>query len=139
MSPRKSRGLARTMRAHVKACADPTSIAWEGCVYIVSRDSDSDCFKIGFSKYHPSERVTRHRRCYSTAKLISQTRMMRYARRVEQLVHWELDAYRRKEHCTRCNRVHREWFDVSKEVVLEAVERWEVWVASHSPRAQIRG
>lgn len=124
------------MRAHLRTCEQATDTDSIGYVYIVSRDSKKDCFKIGFSRYAPSKRVKRHRKCYGDATLIAQTKMIRHARRVEQLVHWDLSNCRRKERCAQCDRVHREWFDISEDMAIQTVSTWGMWIASHSGTGQ---
>ncbi len=56
-----------------------------------------------------------------------------FQRKLEKLVHTELEAYRRKEDlCKRgkgCNvKTHTEWFEIDVRAVLEVVERWRKWI-----------
>jgi T5orf172 domain len=120
----------------VEFCGTSTRSEQEGYVYIVSRDLDQDCFKIGFSRYDPSERVSCHRKCYDGVTLIAQTNLIPFARRVEQLAHWNLSTHRRREHCGRCNCEHREWFHVSKDKAIDAVIRWAGWICSQPYKTQ---
>ncbi|ERF71111.1 hypothetical protein EPUS_07783 [Endocarpon pusillum Z07020] len=126
----RRKGLLRTIRAPLMSRGKPMRSAQKGYVYIVSRDADENCFKIGFSKHHPMKRVSRHRRCHDGAKLIAFTSAIQHAPRVEQLVHWDLSTNRRWEKCSRCKCEHREWFDVSKDMAIEAVSRWAGWICS---------
>ncbi len=122
------KGLLRAIRAPLRSCGKPMRSAQNGYVYIVSRDPDENCFKIGFSKYHPTKRVSSHRRCYDEAQLIAFTDVIRYAPRVEQLVHWDLSTNRRREKCSRCGCWHGEWFDISKDRAINAVSKWAGWI-----------
>lgn len=124
----RRKGLLRTIRAPLMSRGKPMRSAQKGYVYIVSRDADENCFKIGVSKHHPSKRVSRHRRCYDGAELIAFTNAIQHAPRVEQLVHWDLSTHRRWEKCSRCSCEHREWFDISKDMAIEAVSRWAGWI-----------
>lgn len=55
-------------------------------------------------------------------------------KKVEQLAHAELANFRRTLHCGQCRTSkgeetdHREWFEVSEEVVLRVVQRWRLFV-----------
>lgn len=140
MPERPNKGLRRTMRAHVNSCRKHAKNSSEGYVYIVSKDSQNNCFKIGFSACEPFRRFTRHRKCYKSATLIMQTRKINFARRVEQLAHWELDDYRQREYCAECDCVHREWFNISEDMARKAIVKWGLWTITHrSGRKTVEG
>lgn len=136
MRQRTNTSLVRTIRKPLKSDAEPTETAIEGYVYIVSRNADEECYKIGFSRYHPRWRVSRHRKCYDNAKLIAHTSMIRHAPRVEQLSHSDLRDYRFREYCEQCKRVHREWFGISKGMAIQTVSRWAGWISSQPYQAE---
>jgi T5orf172 domain len=113
----------------------PTGQQW-GHVYIVSSNSEKASFKIGFSREHPSKRVSDHRRCFKGAVLVAYTSRISRAHRVEQLVHAELCHQRRREKCAKCKRVHSEWFEISKGDAVEVVKRWAAWICSQPYETQ---
>ena len=132
----RRKGLLRTIRAPLMSRGKPMRSTQKGYVYIVSRNSDQNCFKIGVSKHHPMKRVSSHRRCYDGAQLIAFTNAIQHAPRVEQLVHWDLSTNRRREKCSRCSCEHREWFDISEDMAIEAVSRWAGWICSQPYETQ---
>jgi hypothetical protein len=83
--------------------------ALRGYVYMAFKDLQKICFKVGFSRYCPSHRVTRYRKCYDGVKLAAYTSIIHHAPRIEQLAHWELDDYRRRDNCDQYRCVLREW------------------------------
>ena len=56
-----------------------------------------------------------------------------HARRIEQLIHFELKERRRESLCE-CGTMHKEWFEVSEAHVQKVFEKWRMWI-KQSPYA----
>jgi hypothetical protein len=50
------------------------------------------------------------------------------AYRVEKLVHRELYAYRKRFNCRHCGTSHTEWFKADLDIVVDAINRWTMFV-----------
>lgn len=84
--------------------------------------------KIGFSKYHPERRAHELARCLARPEILSHTPLMPHAKRLESIVHAELQACRKVQSCPKCDREHREWFTVSSADARDVVTRWGTWM-----------
>ena len=84
--------------------------------------------KIGFSKYHPEHRAHELARCLARPEIVSHTPFLPHAKRLESIIHTELQACRKVQSCPRCCKDHREWFTVSHADSREAVTRWSTWI-----------
>lgn len=51
-----------------------------------------------------------------------------HARRVETLIHTELQNFRRKFNCNECERHHEEWFEVNQNHAVEVFQKWKNWI-----------
>jgi hypothetical protein len=95
-----------------------------GYIYILRSQFGSSTLgelKIGFSKYHPENRAHEIASCYALPEVISHTPYLPHAKRLESIIHAELQADRKIHACRRCKGNHREWFTIlhgdSREVV----------------------
>ncbi|KAF2813129.1 uncharacterized protein BDZ99DRAFT_250070 [Mytilinidion resinicola] len=84
--------------------------------------------KIGFSKYHPEHRSHELASCLALPEIISFTPYMPHAKRLESIIHTELQACRKVQLCPKCHHNHREWFTVSHVDSREIVTRWSQWL-----------
>lgn len=68
---------------------------------------------------------------------LRQIRRVPCVRRVERLVHIELNQYRRE--CTTCTRrlecgaMHTEWFEIEEEKTMAVMENWALWMSDAAP------
>ncbi len=85
-------------------------------------------FKIGFSKYHPENRAHELAGCLTQPEVIAHTPLLPHAKRIESIIHAELAAFRKIQHCGQCGRSHREWFTISHPHAREVVLRWSKWM-----------
>lgn len=84
--------------------------------------------KIGFSKYHPEHRAHELARCLARPEIVSHTPLLPHAKRLESIIHTELQACRKIQSCPRCDKDHREWFTVAHANSREVVTRWSTWI-----------
>lgn len=84
--------------------------------------------KIGFSKYHPEHRAHEIASCYAQPEVISHTPLLPHAKRLESIIHMELQAMRKVHSCRRCKGNHREWFTIMHRDSREVVTRWSKWI-----------
>lgn len=100
-----------------------------GHMYILSTPSMPNHLKIGYSRRHPQVRFQELTQCYKSATLVAFTSVIPQALRVEQLVHAELALQRYVDKCGKCNTNHGKWFAVSRELAIQVIRRWAVWLA----------
>jgi hypothetical protein len=102
-----------------------------GHVYILRSKvgtSTQGGLKIGFSKYHPEHRAHEIAQCYAMPEVVSHTPLLPHAKRLESIIHMELQSVRKVHSCSRCNGNHREWFTISHGESREIVMRWSRWL-----------
>jgi len=102
-----------------------------GYVYILRSQLGSSTLgelKIGFSKYHPENRAHEIASCYALPEVISHTPYLPHAKRLESIIHAELQADRKIHACRRCKGNHREWFTILHGDSREVVTRWSKWI-----------
>jgi hypothetical protein len=58
------------------------------------------------------------------------------AHRVEKLVHRELYPYRKRLNCRHCGKGHIEWFKADLDIVVDAINRWTMFVALVDPNEE---
>ncbi|KAI9698795.1 MAG: hypothetical protein M1836_003905 [Candelina mexicana] len=106
----------------------------EGYIYMLQRESSPGFIKIGRST-HPDARIEEHRgRCkYKPTRIRDdESTSVRYHKKLEYLVHKELQYYRRSERaCTGCLKRHVEWFEVDSDVARATIKRWRDWMLTH--------
>lgn len=102
-----------------------------GYVYMLRSQFDVSTMaelKIGFSKFHPEHRAHELARCLARPEILSHTPLIPHAKRLEFIIHMELQACRKVQSCPRCDREHREWFTISNVDAREVVTRWRTWM-----------
>lgn len=108
----------------------------QGYIYIFGHYSNPEIRKIGFTERRPDERLKewnhscrRTHSYHSTAWAYS----VPHAKRVEKLIHAELQDRRRMIPCTACKTRsqlahHREWFEGSVAELEEVIKKWVRWI-----------
>ncbi|KIX94918.1 uncharacterized protein Z520_09228 [Fonsecaea multimorphosa CBS 102226] len=102
-----------------------------GYVYVLRSQmgpSTMALLKIGFSKFHPEHRAHELARCLARPEVVSHTPLVPHARRLESIIHTELQSCRKIQSCPRCCKDHREWFAVSHAESREVLTRWSTWI-----------
>ncbi|KIW88478.1 uncharacterized protein Z519_11047 [Cladophialophora bantiana CBS 173.52] len=102
-----------------------------GYVYVLRSQmgpSTMALLKIGFSKFHPEHRAHELARCLARPEVVSHTPLVPHAKRLELIIHTELQSCRKIQSCLRCCKDHREWFVVSHAESREVLTRWSTWV-----------
>jgi hypothetical protein len=84
--------------------------------------------KIGFSRYHPQHRAQELGRCLIRPEVVAHTQLLPFAKRVEALVHVELDHCRKVQWCSWCHRNHQEWFTIAIDRARKTVARWSRFI-----------
>lgn len=102
-----------------------------GYVYVLRSQmgpSTMALLKIGFSKFHPEHRAHELARCLARPEVVSHTPLMPHAKRLESIIHTELQSCRKVQSCPKCCKDHREWFAVSHAESREVLTRWSTWI-----------
>ncbi|KAM0552487.1 hypothetical protein ACHAPJ_007815 [Fusarium lateritium] len=103
----------------------------EGRVYILQHNEHEDVFKIGFTRSTASQRSSQSGNCYSenTRAIYESDTPFVGAMKAERLAQASLqdrNLYITK--CDKCGHGHREWFQSTKQTILEAVKLMEGFV-----------
>ncbi|CAI6342547.1 unnamed protein product [Periconia digitata] len=102
-----------------------------GYVYILRSQLGASTIgelKIGFSKYHPEHRAHEIASCYALPEVIGHTPYLPHAKRLESIIHVELQEIRKIHTCRRCKGNHQEWFTLLHRDSREIVTRWGRWI-----------
>ncbi|KAH8774971.1 hypothetical protein F5882DRAFT_233074, partial [Hyaloscypha sp. PMI_1271] len=86
--------------------------------------------KIGFSRFHPQHRSQELARCLIRPEVVAHTQLLPFAKRVEALIHAELDSFRKIQWCSWCHRNHQEWFTIAIDRARRTVARWSKFILS---------
>jgi hypothetical protein len=106
----------------------------KGRVYIMRDKKRPHLCKIGRSVDSDKRAASIRRACEIDCEEVFGLDVDRYTR-TELLVHAYLSDLRQPYRCTNksCNRVHDEWFVISTEAAISAVERWVQFMNQHDP------
>jgi T5orf172 domain-containing protein len=102
-----------------------------GYIYVLRSQMGGTTFgelKIGFSKHHPEHRSHELARCLAKPEIICHTPLLPHAKRLESIIHTELQACRKVQSCPKCDKNHQEWFTLSHAESREVVTRWGKWI-----------
>ncbi|KIW72509.1 hypothetical protein PV04_00694 [Phialophora macrospora] len=102
-----------------------------GYVYVLRSQmgpSTMALLKIGFSKFHPEHRAHELARCLARPEVVSHTPLVPHAKRLESIIHTELQSCRKIQSCPRCCKDHQEWFAISHADSREVLTRWSTWI-----------
>jgi hypothetical protein len=102
-----------------------------GYVYVLRSQmgpSTMALLKIGFSKFHPEHRAHDLARCLARPEVVSHTPLVPHAKRLESIIHTELQSCRKIQSCPRCCKDHQEWFAISHAESREVLTRWSTWI-----------
>jgi hypothetical protein len=102
-----------------------------GYVYVLRSQmgtSTMALLKIGFSKFHPEHRAHELARCLARPEVVSHTPLVPHAKRLESIIHTELQSSRKIQSCPRCCKNHQEWFAVAHAESREVLTRWSTWI-----------
>lgn len=102
-----------------------------GCVYIFRRNDAPGLVKIGYTTELVAKRLRDWDRCGEESIFVHSTDYMEHYHRAEALVHQELAEKRRIESCPRCGKMHKEWFQISKNRAIRMVDSWAEIVDKH--------
>ncbi|KAI4160392.1 MAG: hypothetical protein LQ342_005803 [Letrouitia transgressa] len=106
----------------------------EGEVYIYWVPGNFGLAKIGWTRKDVDDRLKGWRRqCGHLPRRIFPTEYVTkpipHAKRVELLIHAELNGMRRREcECDKCGKSHNEWFEVSNARAIAVAEKWTAWM-----------
>lgn len=110
----------------------------DGTLYMIKRVEDPGFVKIGYTRNIADERYKFFESSCGFEPLpLRQIRRIPCVRRVERLVHNELNRFRRE--CTTCMRrlecgaLHTEWFEVEGERAMAVMESWALWMSDAAP------
>jgi hypothetical protein len=110
----------------------------DGTLYMIKRLEDPGFVKIGYTQKIADVRYKFFESSCGFEPLpLRQIRRVPSVRRVERLVHNELNQYRRE--CTTCTRrlecgaLHTEWFEVEEERAMAVMENWALWMSDAAP------
>jgi hypothetical protein len=120
-----------------------SDIKYQGSMYIFSQRGNFGHLKIGRSG-NVSRRLKQwNKQCKKTMEIyfpvsvknkdesMPDMQQVPHISRVEALVHLELYHHRRIEHkCPGCDKLHLEWFEVSKDIAIGVVRKWSAWMAT---------
>ncbi|KAH7357554.1 hypothetical protein BKA66DRAFT_595273 [Pyrenochaeta sp. MPI-SDFR-AT-0127] len=125
--------IRKDVSAMLQTPLNPNELKTHGMGYVyVLRDqmgaSTIGELKIGFSKFHPEHRAHELARCLARPEVISHTPLLPHAKRLESIIHTELQAVRKIQPCPKCEHNHQEWFIVSHLDSREVVFRWSRWI-----------
>lgn len=123
----------RTLKKVIARACSTTRSAPLGEIYLFYDSRFPNIIRIGFTSRTPDMRLREWKsRCSSTLVLIPDTlsRPVYYPRRLEQLIHIDLESRRRRDWCQYCNHYHNEGFEVSKQLALATVQLWRRWMES---------
>lgn len=129
--PRRTRSLRDHSRLFQEIMEHPSEKQMqEGIVYVLEH-KESGLFKIGFSTKGAEARLRQPRNCYGiNTNIIYETKeRFRGAEKAEKIIHTSLTHQNIiiKE-CEKCGGGHREWFEASREKILDAVAHVEGFV-----------
>lgn len=102
-----------------------------GYVYIIRNQGAAltiSELKIGFSKFHPEHRAHELASCFARPEVVAHTPRLPHAKRLESIIHTELQGCRKILACPKCDKNHQEWFTVSHADSREVVARWSRWI-----------
>ncbi|ETN45138.1 uncharacterized protein HMPREF1541_10015 [Cyphellophora europaea CBS 101466] len=120
-----------------------------GHIYAFRCPDDTKHIKIGWTRTTVVERLySTRQRCKISTKLLFETKTaIPNARRIEDLIHWELQSRgfrRRNNQCKKrqeaetCKAVHGEWFEIDPECAKKAIAFWVAWVQWFKPYGEDR-
>lgn len=112
-----------------------------GYLYVYWNEANFGVYKIGYTTVDVSTRLRRWQtQCKHTAQQLYQSRVeVPNVRRLERLVHAELDDYRVKEkRCRGCKRGHDEWFNVEYKLIEKSIAFWTEWIRKR-PYEKVKG
>ncbi|OGE57683.1 hypothetical protein PENARI_c001G08586 [Penicillium arizonense] len=145
--PYVNKGLSGTISEELaKLLTRPlkkSDIKYQGSMYIFSQRGNFGHLKIGRSG-NVSRRLKQwNKQCKKTMEIyfpesgknkdenMPDVQQVPHISRVEALVHLELYHHRRIEHkCPGCDKLHLEWFEVSKDIAIGVVRKWSAWMAT---------
>lgn len=101
-----------------------------GYIYAFEHYSNRSYVKIGYTIDLARRLDQWNRRCCRTHVYERQGTPIRipHVSRVEKLIHRELKEVRRKTECSKCDKEHDEWFEISIENAIKVIKRWEEWI-----------
>jgi hypothetical protein len=116
----------------------------KGVMYILFDPCYKDAgYKIGWTTRAYAERIKKHDRdCKYTPEVIHvSSHEIEYCGRLEKLVHIDLKHHCRPRHCDKhkdsngatITRKHKEWFDITEEMAIQTVKRWENFMHHQKP------
>ena len=103
----------------------------EGSIYIFDWPRTPGFLKIGYARASAEKRTNTWQLCHSEATLLYKVEFA-FPERMEKLIHAELAGkrYRLREDCSRCRRIHTEWFAVTLEEAQRVLRNWHEIAAS---------
>ncbi|KIV87346.1 hypothetical protein PV11_02898 [Exophiala sideris] len=116
-----------------------TSESGKGYIYVLSRNDDPDYVKIGYTEATSEKRLSEWKKsCKSDYILIHSSDEAPFARRLEKIIHADLDAVRYRESFCKhnkagCNHRHNEWFKMTATKARRVVDHWVGWMIEILP------
>ena len=108
-----------------------------GSLYIYHRDSSPGYVKIGWTASSVGARLERwEEKCGYKPKILFSIHEIPNAHRVENLTHYELIKYWRRERMCKkedCQISHQEWFEISKEQAMLVLMNWAIFFSTAKP------
>lgn len=112
-----------------------------GRLYVISNRAQKGWgYKIGFTqRENYTKRIREHERCCGFTPYVAYTsKPVEYVKRVEALVHKDLEDFRKPRFCQPFKGSHREWFVVDERLAVETVKRWEAFMQTQHPYGYTR-
>jgi hypothetical protein len=119
------------LRQNIEANLTPTDLK-SGFIYIFwLKGLSFGHLKIGRSN-NPDRRLQEwNSQCKHEHVFVQNIIKVPHVSRVERLMHLELKDIRKSMKCVGCQKVHREWFEISESNAVKVLEKWLDWIVQH--------
>ncbi|KAF2659747.1 hypothetical protein K491DRAFT_731493 [Lophiostoma macrostomum CBS 122681] len=110
-----------------------------GYIYVLTHHSDTRYRKIGYTRGAPEKRRMQWDNCcgrHHGYQQLPGNGQVLHAFRVEQIIQAELKDVRRLVECSRCQKKHGEWFEVTETHLDKVFQKWKDWI-SEKPYTQV--
>jgi hypothetical protein len=134
--PQIAREAARY--THEKLCEEllKHSNTQKGWIYIYREPgSKESCFKIGWTSRRYMYRMDEHKSCcrFKPDVVHVSSQSIKNCARLESLIQHDLAHKKRLRPCPTTQKIHNEWFVVSKEEAIQTVKLWEQFMHQQEP------
>lgn len=134
MTPKTARSTHDSLYRELRRKLTPTD--QKGFMYVLCDPHNKrGGYKIGWTTRVFRERIIEHEKgCNFTADIIHVSdHEIENCSRLEKLVHTDLESHCVPLHCDKHKSVHKEWFQVTEEMAVGTVKKWEKFMHREKP------